>query len=308
MVLHARLITFLAAIGVVIACGTGSGPADVLDSGVLPDGGGPDGGHDAGSPDSGLPDASMPDASVPDASVPVCNGYVYCDDFESYDVDAGRLSSGHMLGPWQVQASPAATFKMTVDRVRAFSGDQSLHITFPPSQANGMLQQSAPAGLIPGNNLYGRFMFYFAADGTDAGPNLPLHVHSRFFMTSGLNDVADAGVAMEVAASGQATPVLGFNYWPPDHHETYAAGPTWTPNTWHCLQWALDGAGSTPAYEARMWLDGNPIVDVPPSKGWVFATPWTTFEFGFQTLQAETNAIDVSLDSFALSGERVPCP
>src|SRR5438270_71733 len=104
MVLHARLATFLAAAFVFIACGTGPGPAELNDSGVLPDDGGspgadsgvPDSGApDASSPDASTPDASVPDASVPDASVPACNGYVYCDDFESYDADAGRLSSGH---------------------------------------------------------------------------------------------------------------------------------------------------------------------------------------------------------------------
>jgi hypothetical protein len=36
---------------------------------------------------------------------------------------------------------------------------------------------------------------------------------------------------------------------------------------------------------------------VPQSKGWQFATPWDSFDFGFTHYQALPNGVDVYLDS-----------
>jgi hypothetical protein len=158
-------------------------------------------------------------------------------------------------------------------------------------------------------------MFYFAADGADGGTNIPFNTHSHFFVTRGNASPGDAGVGQEVASGSQnnLSPTLGFNFWPPPplHGEMWGTGQmpmTYTPNAWHCLQFALDGAsGTTPANRSRMWLDGNLIIDLPASMGWIFPT-WTQFDFGFETLQPETNPTDVSLDSFALDGQMIPCP
>jgi hypothetical protein len=191
---------------------------------------------------------------------------------------------------------------MAIDSIRSYGGHQALHITFPASQAGGTMQQNTPSGVTPGNNIYGRLMFYFAQDGLDGGTNLPFGVHSHFFTTRGL--YGDAGTTMEVALGS----AIGFNYWPPGTFERFVGGPIGTTNAWHCLQWALDTSGDPPENHARMWVDGTLIVNVPPRLGWVWAQPWNLFTLGFQTFQPTTNAIDVSIDSFAMSNEMVPCP
>jgi hypothetical protein len=49
-------------------------------------------------------------------------------------------------------------------------------------------------------------------------------------------------------------------------------------------------------------------VSVAATNGWKFATPWSSFEFGFVHDSKLDNRVEVFLDEFALSGAMVPCP
>jgi hypothetical protein len=240
-----------------------------------------------------------------------CTGLTYCDDFETYD--AALLERGQKLGPWSVFVGAHAS--VTVDTVRAYTGKKAFHVVFPPSQSGGSLSQTAEsdAGLIPGNDLFGRAMFYFvenpgAADGglePDGGVGLPVKVHSELFATSGIVTAADASTVSDI---GLSDPQLFLNYFPPKHFELAIFGGTVTGNAWHCLQWQFDGSGDAAANEAHVWLDGQLIITATQSKLWAAATPWKTFSFGFGVLQPEANSIDVSLDTFALGDKMIPCP
>jgi hypothetical protein len=261
----------------------------------------------SGSSDSGARDSGHPDTGLPPGS---CAGLEYCDDFETY-MDAAPMKRGQTLGPWSVFAGNDAT--VTVDTVRAYTGKRAFHVIFPPGQSGGSLTQSAPAGVIPGNNMFGRGMFYFvetpgATDAglePDGGFGLPIKAHSELFVTSGMSTAADASTISDVAADGQD---LFLNYFPPNHFELASFGGIITPNAWHCLQWQFDGSGDPPADVAHVWLDGQLVITVTQSKLWVAATPWKTFSFGFWVENPEANAIDVSLDTFALSDAMIACP
>jgi hypothetical protein len=280
--------------------GTGETDAGPLDVGTF-DVASSDSDTDSSTDSNAGSDSNSADAGLPPEN---CNGLAYCDDFEGYD-DAGSIKNGAMLGPWK--ASVGYMVSMTVDGVRAYTGHKALHVMFAPSQGStgGMLAQSAEGGIIAGGNMFGRAMFYFAAPPGDASAGLPSKVHSEFFLTKGMYDPADAGVLLDIAETDSQ---LFLNYFPPHHFELAAFGGTVTAGAWHCLQWEIDGAGMPPANQAQVWLDEQPVIDIPPSKGWVWATPWTIFSFGFAVLQPEANAIDISLDTFALDSKMIACP
>jgi hypothetical protein len=48
-------------------------------------------------------------------------------------------------------------------------------------------------------------------------------------------------------------------------------------------------------------------VEAPATEGWDFATPWTSFDFGFTHYQTLANGVEVFLDDFALDGAMIPC-
>jgi hypothetical protein len=50
------------------------------------------------------------------------------------------------------------------------------------------------------------------------------------------------------------------------------------------------------------------VVELPAADGWVFATPWDWFAFGFTHLQTVPNGIDYYMDDFALCDAMIPCP
>ena len=302
---------------------------------------------DSGAGDSGVVDSSLPsDASTPDSgsvdSGPVdsgpldgprppedCTGLAYCDDFEAYGEDAGLddaglIKSGAILGPWKASFGSKTT--MTVDSVRAYTGHKALHIKIDgPTAAStgGFLGASVPpTGVVTGNTMFGRAMFYFAppaenavdagnvGDAGDAGdaapPNgLPSRVHSSFFRITGKYTPEDAAVVMDV---GDSQTVLFLNYFPPLHFEENKSGGDVTPNGWHCLQWQFDGSASPPIIHSQVLLDQQPVVNVPVDAGWVNATPWSAMGFGFILLNPETNPIDLSLDTFALDENPIACP
>ncbi len=230
-----------------------------------------------------------------------CEGFTYCDGFESYE--AGTIANGATLGPWAATVSRVA---MTVDSVNPYSGKQSLHIkvaAIPDASAEGVLAQHASGGLVTGNDLYGRAMLYYST--TDAG-GLPLGVHSWIFNASGTSTKDDGGVGMNLGGGGAK---VQLNYHPPPPAvEESVVGGTMTTGVWHCVQWQYDGAGSPPANLANVWLDGTLAVGVDGGKGWEFATPWNAFDFGFTHYQTLKNSVEVFLDDFTLGPAMIPCP
>jgi hypothetical protein len=229
-----------------------------------------------------------------------CANYKYCETFESY---GGAITNNQALGPWK--ASVAGTgIQMQVDTVKPYRGTKSLHISVPTgASAHGTLTQSAAAGLVPGNDVYGRAMVFYASGG---GNDLPLGVHSWIFNSAGTSSMADGGVTMNMGGGGAK---MQLNYHPPPPGtEKSVQGGMIAAGSWHCIQWQYDGSGKTPADAAKVWVDGTVAVNVPASQGWDFATPWDTFDFGFTHYQTLANGVDVYLDEFALDGSMVACP
>ena len=236
-----------------------------------------------------------------------CGPWKYCEDFESYD--AGAIKNGGMLGPWKATVQGTGIV-FQVDGTKPHAGKQSLHVTVPSNAgmdagtaARGTLNQAATGGLVPGNDMYGRAMVFYSNTG---GNDLPIGVHSWLFNAGGFSSEGDGGVTMNMGGGGMK---LQLNYHPPAPlTEQSVDNGSITAGTWHCLQWQYDGSGTSPADVAHVWIDGTDAVDVAKSKGWWFATPWNTFDFGFTHYQALANGVDVYLDDFALDAAMIPCP
>lgn len=274
-----------------------------------------DAGADAGAPTDSAPDApnaadasdaaasDAGDSAAVDAQVDAgCGAYAYCDDFEAYA--AGDVANGAALGPWKATVTGGGIV-LRVDAAKPHAGKQSLHVTMTATASTrGTLSRSAPAGLVPGNDVFGRAMLYFSnAGGNDA----PFGVHWWIFDAQGFSSEADGGVSMNMGGGG--TDFLQLNFRPPAPlGEKVLQGGAMTAGAWHCMQWEYDGSGAPPADVGRVWMDGALLVDVPASMGWTFATPWTAFDLGLMHYEVLAKSVDAYLDDFALDGKAIPCP
>jgi hypothetical protein len=269
---------------------------------------GHDAAHDASRDAMRIVEAGLDatgDAEGGDASD--CAGYVYCDGFESYA--AGTITNGQTLGPWLATVTGTGAV-LAVSTAKAYRGANSLRVTVPTNagedsgtSARGSLNQKASAGLIPGNNLFGRAMVFYSNTG---GDDLALGVHSWLFNSGGTSAAADGGVTMNMGGGGAK---MQLNYHPPlPLTEQSVQGGAITAGAWHCVQWEYDGSGTPPNDQGQVWVDGTLALDVMKSKGWNFATPWNTFDFGFTHYEVLANGVDVYLDEFALDGAMIPCP
>ena len=265
----------------------GGGTGDDSGGGGVDSGGGKDSG--GGATDSGAP--------------PSCTGLAYCEDFEGY---TGAITNAMALGPWKASVSTTATI-FAVDTVKPHTGTKSLHISVPAgAAAHGTLNQTKAAGLVTGNNLFGRAMVFYSDQG---GNGLPLAVHSWLFNGSGMGLSADASTGPVTMNMGGGGAKMQLNYHPvlPATEQSMQGG-TMTTGVWHCVQWQYDGAGTPPADTAKVWVDGTVAVDVPKAKGWALATPWTSMDFGFTHYQTLAAGVDIYLDDFAVSDAMVACP
>jgi hypothetical protein len=251
-----------------------------------------------GSFDGGA-DATAPDAAV-DAAQLACTG-AYCEDFESYP--AGAITNNGTLGPWTTKVTGTVTLA-AIDTVKPYSGTKSLHITVPAgATAGATLYKMVASGLVPGNNVFGRAMVFYSNDGGNAAP---VGVHSWLFQGLGTSTAGGGAVSMNWGDGGAN---MQLNYHPFGAAEASVHGTAqMSAGMWHCVQWQYDGSGTTPADAAKVWVDGTVVVQVMQSQGWLFATPWSSFNFGFMHYQTLATPADVYLDDFALDGAMIPCP
>jgi hypothetical protein len=199
---------------------------------------------------------------------------------------------------------------MQIDTTHPYCGAKALRVTVPTNAgedagttARGSLNQAATAGLVSGNNLFGRAMVFYA---NTNGNDLPLGVHSWLFQSAGNSAVADGGVNMNMGGGGA---MMQLNYHPPlPLTEQSVQGGMITAGAWHCVQWQYDGSGTPVADDGRVWVDGTLALNVPNTKGWNFATPWSSFDFGFTHYEILANGVDVYLDELAVANTMIPCP
>jgi hypothetical protein len=250
-------------------------------------------------------------ASPPDLiTAPVsCGNYLYCENFEAY---SGTVSNGEKLGPWVATVTSTATDAgagqtITVDSVRPYSGSKSLHVTVPAGMpTRGTLNQTVKTGLVAGNNIFGRAMVYYS---NTNGNDLAIGVHSWIFNANGTVTAGGASADINMGGGGAK---FQLNYHPPappapTGTEYSLQGGTQTAGQWMCVQWQLNGSGTT--NEGKVWVDGVLALDaVNQNPVWDFAQPWTSMDFGFNHYQTTTNPIDIYLDDFALNDTMIPCP
>ncbi len=136
--------------------------------------------------------------------------------------------------------------------------------------------------------------------------DLALGVHSWLFNSDGTSTAANGMVTMNMGGGGAK---MQLNYHPPaPGAEQSVQGGTMTAGVWHCIQWEYNGSGTPSANDAKVWVDGMLAVEAMPAKKWDFATPWSSFDFGFTHYQTLVNGVDIYLDDFGLNETMIPCP
>jgi hypothetical protein len=279
--------------------GSDSGVPTTEDGSVPPqsDSGGP-------LPSDGGADSSTPLDSGGDARAePSCAGLAYCENFESYP--AGAVVNNATVGPWTATTSGAAA--MTIDSVRPYGGTKSLHIKVPTADigASALLNITKPAGLITGNNLFGRAMVYYTKSATEDKPN---GVHSWIFQGTGLSTASGKTMTLNLANNGTSY-FLNYHGDTTISAEASKNGGTPVAAKWVCVQWQFDSAGTPAADDAKVFVDGSLALEATKAaQNWNLATPFSKMQFGFTHYQTLSNAIDVYLDDFAVNTATIPCP
>ncbi len=256
--------------------------------------------------DSGGGDSSpIVDAGGDARPEPSCVGLAYCEDFESYAASSTPIATNTTIGPWKATVNGAAV--MTIDAVRPYGGAKALHITVPKNDtgASGLLNITKAAGLITGNNLFGRAMVYYTKSATDDKPN---GVHSWIFQGIGTSTASGKIMSLNLANNGTSY-FLNYHGDSTSSAESSKNGGTPVAAKWVCMQWEYNSSGATPVDEAKVWADGALIIDATKAaQNWNLATPFSTMQFGFTHYQTLSNAIDVYLDDFAVNNAMVACP
>lgn len=276
----------------------GPGPSASGDDAAA-DGGGP-AGDDAGddSTEDGGNDAGGKDGGKDGGPGAGCGALAYCEGFESY---SGAIADGAKLGAWTATVS-ATGATMTIDSTKAYAGKNSLHIVAAKASGpgtRGILKQTVAAGLVAGNDLWGRVMVYY---GNAAGDGLPT-IHSWLFEADGHSTPTNQNVGANL---GSRNTNMAINFSPSDK-TTPPGGGNLTAGKWHCIQWQYDGSGNPVKNIANVWVDGKLAVNVNAAGGFIAATPFTTMAFGFTHYQTVTDAADVYLDEFAVDKAKIPC-
>ena len=285
--------------------------------------GDPQPGTDASSSTDGSvttePDGSVaepPDGSVGDSASPVdagsdahaepsCAGLAYCENFESYPASTTPIANNTTIGPWKATTNGAAV--MTIDSVHPFGGTKALHITVPnlDTGASGLLNLTKAAGLVTGNNLFGRAMVYYTKSATDDKPN---GVHSWIFQGIGTSTASGKIMSLNLANNGTSY-FLNYHGDSTSSAESSKNGGTPAAGKWVCMQWQYNSSGAPPADDAKVWADGALVLEATKAaQSWNLATPFSTMQFGFTHYQKLSNAIDVYLDDFAVDTAMIACP
>ena len=291
-----------AAVALLFGCETGTlvgGPGELGEDGAtaMEDAGAGPRSVDAGAEpvDAFVPgeDAALPrdagavsadDAgAVPGVACPA--GVLFCDDFESSELDDARWASDIRSG---VVASTSDA--------RALEGARALRLQVPP--ADGARAYLSPRGLLPvaGNLVYGRFYLLVT-------PSVGM-VHSALVEARGQIDGNRTTYGLHSNSSR-----LNSRYTSPIvemHGGLKKFGDHRLPETWTCVELLYDGEAS----EIRYWFDGveDEGMRVQPSTDpeWVAPT-FDELVLGFLTYQAAETDFEVWYDAVAFDTERVGC-
>ena len=253
---------------------------------------------DAGPPPQDAAFAGAVDAALPrDAGAPpgvdaatgaarACpEGTLFCDDFESIELDTSAWSFDVRNG------AVAGTSAM-----RAFEGARALRLELPP--ADGARGYLSPRGLLPvsGNRIYGRFYLLVT-------PSVGM-VHSALVEARGRIDGNRTTYGLH---SNSAR--LNSRYTSPvieEHGGLKKLGDRRLPSEWTCVELLYDGG----ANEIRYWFDGveDEGMRVQPSTDpeWVAPT-FDELVLGFLTYQAAEAHFEVWYDAVAFDTERIGC-
>lgn len=275
---------------------TGGGTAGSNGGGSAGSGGGSAGGSAGGAVDAGR-----------------CPLARLCDDFEAYD--AGLAPP---LPRWKTSEN-AGTVR--VDRTRAFSGQQSVHLTItqPGTYHRAYFSnEGSPVFPLPGNVMWGRMMMY-----ATSVPSPSVHWTNiqgeGLAVDAGIGDGGTATFRALTRYGGQQMKKIMTNYETtntPVQSDCYQHSTQVFPEgRWACFEWELNG----PANTMNLFLDGvavpNMLVHgagqgcVHPQLGnkWTIPT-YDAIRLGWEHYQQSSTAHEFWIDDVAIDTQRIGCP
>lgn len=235
-----------------------------------------------------------------------CATALLCDNF---DDDAVGMAPGQ---PWKTDASQDSG-TVAVSNERAFSGDNSVHVTNTAGAYKRAYFSVDGAPVFPGagTELYGRMMMWLDVAPADG-------VHWTFIQGEGPAEGGAYDIFYRYGGQHQGKLMANFetqgvssDCW--NHSQTVM--PT---KTWACLEWRF----ATATDEMQFWLDGTELEDLHVvgqgnegtgcvaqewSGMWPAPEQFEVLRLGMEKYQQDA-ALNLWIDDVAVATSRVGCP
>jgi hypothetical protein len=224
------------------------------------------------------------------------NDAIVCEDFEQYPAAAAPA------GGWT--PSLRGDGKIVVDRARAFSGQQSLHVTGRMNADRANISRPIQTSSA---TAYVRFMFYATSYPASAG------VHTRL-MRIGTAQAATGNPDSSYSLSSyNGTAIEKVNSIYLRDTGTKLNDPKLL-NRWTCWEFGIDRTGGVGNVKVQLWVDGRELTLSPAgssshgmtSPSWD-PIPFDLFMLGLDGFQADTQAADFWIDDLSVTPQRVGC-
>lgn len=248
------------------------------------------------------PAEPAPTAPVPAPAPP--GAAFFSDDFEASPAGAAPPNWDYFVAYVANGNNPSGTASVLVDDTRAFTGTRSVRFSGGPSPAQITLP--LPAGT---NRLFVRAMVFLEVQ-LGANPS-PSANHETLIGIRGT-----PGGANDEIRFGEIKGAIGTNEVPSDNispqMDQWNAGPSVSPNAWHCFE--VDFLGDLPQNELHARVDGDEVHAVTAPDQWqngMLPATWMNGKFnevifGWHSFSnVQTN---VWMDDIVLSTEAIGCP
>ena len=224
------------------------------------------------------------------------DGTILCEDFERYP--AASVPAGN----WT--ASERGDGEITVDTTRAFSGEQSLHVSGRMNADRANISQPIHTD---SPTAYVRFMFYATSYPASSG------VHTRLMRIGTMEAASGNPDTSYSLASYNGTAIEKVNSIYLRDTSTKLNDPS-ALNKWRCWEFAIDRSGGVGKVKVQLWVDGRELplsVAGSSSHGMTSPSwdpiPFELFMLGLDGFQVDEQPADFWIDDLSVTPQRVGC-
>lgn len=245
----------------------------------------------------GMPTAGTGAGGSAGAANPGCGSdAIVCENFDLYPVGSSPA------GGWTAAVRGAG--KIVVDATRAFSGEQSLHVTGQMNKDHANIsrpiQTTSPTAYV-------RLMYYGTSYPASSG------VHTRLARLGTLAAASGNPYTSYSLASYNGTAIERVNSIYLRDTGTKLNDPKLL-NRWTCLEFAIDKSGGVGKVKVHIWVDGRELTlsAAGSSSHGMTSASWDPVDFelfmlGLDGYQDDPQPADYWIDDVAVTPERLGC-